>query len=132
MLAQLIKKFGRKKLIACEDDTLLLAIKYWLDEGNWNDFSDFEKFLELVGIDLPVTLSDYNWKNQSFKCQSAGRVVEISLQVADYNAAEIIDAEISVKEGDTVTTYTCLTNYTGKVKPSVGIPRRTTTQIKSI
>ncbi|MCI8273602.1 MAG: hypothetical protein HFJ55_05935 [Clostridia bacterium] len=55
----------------------------WLQEEGWN-VEHFPEFLKLVGLRLPVWLSEFNQKENSFKCTTAlGSQVRVRLIFGD-------------------------------------------------
>lgn len=90
------------KMLTCYSKKIKEEITRWLKKEGW-DYWDFIDVIEAVKIKAPVHLSDYNSKNNSFKCVAAdGREFKIKLLEGQFFEG---CSEIHIKEGDIVKHY---------------------------
>ena len=101
-----------KDKIICDTIELRELITKWAQNERWN-FENFADFLQLIGVKLPVKLSEYHEEDCSFKCVTAlNTEIRISLFFGD--GFEHF-SEIRIMEGNETRHYITNTNI-GKRK----------------
>lgn len=58
------------KKFECDSYKLRKSINRWVRKKGWK-YEDFYDFLELVGVETPVSLSEFNENKNTFKCRTA-------------------------------------------------------------
>ena len=117
-----LRNLFSRNTIACDTAKLRKFITRWTRNDNWK-FENFADFLELIGLETPVKLGEYDGKN-SFKCITAqGKKFFISLFFADWDN---FYSRILVKDtnGDEETQYYINTNSEGNSKPTVTLQNK--------
>lgn len=108
--------------ITCDTVKLKELITKWTQNEGW-EFENFVDFLEAVGVNAPISLSELNEKDLSFKCfTSLNTEFLISIRFGDLFD---FDSELHVTTCDETKIYVTNGNYPkGSCIPSVTLQKR--------
>lgn len=100
-----------KHQVTCDTSTIRDLITEWINNEGWR-FENFADFVNLIGLQTPVKLSNLDQENHSFQCCDAlNKEVLLSLKFGDFLD---YSPEIRITSGEETKIYVPNTHFSGE------------------